>query len=208
MFRVAALIWMLEIAWWFCTNLDVFFCSMFFTNWTCLQNIAFFLVLIVIQYVPERRSDFRMNLEALHHILYTTCTLSNIVVFSIYWVFLYRMDRQRPEVQASFQRWFHANVCVHLVPQAAFYVNMRMTEVKLRQKDTRVIMGLAVCYLAYYIFVYVVNGGRTLYFFLDYYNRPYLSISMVFFLPFGAIKLHTSLVKYTCAQLSKPIKNL
>lgn len=95
--------------------------------------------------------------------------VSNIVVLTIYWPFLYPMDRVRP-IQQDWERWAYTAVGLHSVPQFAFFVNAWCSKsVVMRDKDHRKFLLVSVCYFCYHFTGYVLLDGFTLYWFLDYF---------------------------------------
>ena len=73
---------------------------LFFTNWTTWATFFFFSTAVAIQHSKTPSPTWL----AIHHILFQTSIVMNILVVIVYWPLLYTLDMNRPEIKASVLR--------------------------------------------------------------------------------------------------------
>lgn len=101
---------------------------LFFTMWTSFLTIEYFFLLAMIYYLGKRASN---SLLAIHHMLFSITLVYNIIVVVIYWPLLYKLDLEKPHMQASqYRRWLHR--LIHSWPLFTVVGNFYISDITMK----------------------------------------------------------------------------
>ena len=137
----------------------------YFTNWTLFITIFSIWYSIKAVSLDPNFSKSSKNL-AIHHILYTTAIIFNIVTVSVYWTLIHEGNMKTLRKEGIYCKILQ-QITVHITPGIACFINTLITNTVLTRKMALPLLTFGAFYLVVN-FVQVKTSGKPVYDFLTW----------------------------------------